>query len=237
VQTLTSISLLFSSELLDWFDRLGGPGLILLGIVDNSLIPVPGSMDAAVILLAAYHRPWWPYYAFMATVGAVVGGFLTFRLGEKGGEETLEKKIGKPKAQKVYRQFRKRGFITIVASAVMPPPFPMAPLLIAAGVMHYPLKKFFASLSLGRGIRFLAVAYLGHIYGKAIISVLSQYYKPLLYALLALAALGGIGALVYFKWYRPKRQREERERGEPVEQFPVPHHKSRESEESTKGSP
>ncbi|HTZ74384.1 MAG TPA: hypothetical protein VMB47_10720 [Candidatus Aquilonibacter sp.] len=100
-------------------------------------------------------------------------------------------------------------------------------MLIAAGVMHYPLKKFFASLSLGRGVRFLAVAYLGHVYGPAIISALSQYYKPLLYALLGLAALGGIAALLYFKWYRPKRQREERERGEPVEQFPIPHHKGR----------
>lgn len=183
-------------------------------------------MDAAVILLTAYHRSLWPYYALMATVGAVVGGFLTFRLGEKGGEETLEKKVGKKRSQKVYALFQKRGFRTIAISAMMPPPFPMAPMLIAAGVMHYPLKKFFASLSLGRGLRFLAVAYLGHVYGESIIRMLSQYYKPLLYTLIGLAALGGIGALLYFKWYRPKRQREERERGEPVEQFPIPHHKS-----------
>ncbi len=226
MQTLTSIPLLLLSELLAWFHRLGGPGLILLGLVDNSLIPVPGSMDAAVILLTAYHRSLWPYYAFMAVVGAVAGGFLTFRLGEKGGEETLERKIGKKRAEKVYARFHKRGFSTVAISAIMPPPFPMAPMLIAAGVMHYPLKKFFASLSLGRGVRFLALAYLGHIYGKSIIGLLDRYYQPLLCTLIGFAALGGIGAWLYFKWYRPKRQREERERGEPVEQFPIPHHKS-----------
>ena len=217
------ISLFLTSKVLGWFHRLGGPGLILFGLVDNSVIPLPGSMDVLVVLLSAYHRGWWPYYAFMATVGAVAGGFLTFRLGEKGEEKTLEKKIGKNRAQKAYRHFRKHGFATIVISALMPPPFPAVAMLMAAGALHYPVKKFFASLSLGRGIRFFAVAYLGHIYGNSIISMLSQYYKPLLYTLIALAAVGGIAALCYFKWYRPKRQREEKQRGQRVEQFPVPH--------------
>ena len=204
---------------------LGGPGLILVGILDNSVVPLPGSMDAMVILLASYERPLWAYYGFMATVGAVLGGFLTFRLAEKGEEEVLEKRVGKKRAEKVYRRFRRHGFSTIAISAVMPPPFPMAPVLLAAGALHYPRKKFFASLALGRAIRYLGVAYLGHVYGKAIISSVSQYYEPLLYTFIGLAVLAGIGALVYFKWYRPKRRREERERGQKVEDFPIPYHK------------
>lgn len=210
-----------------WLRGLGGPGLILIGILDNSVIPLPGSMDAMVILLASYSRPWWAYYGFMAAVGAVLGGFLTFRLGEKGEEEVLEKRIGKKRAEKVYSRFRNRGFSTIVISSIMPPPFPMTPVLLAAGALHYPRKKFFASLALGRSIRYFALAYLGRLYGKAIISSVSQYYEPLLYTFIGLAALAGIGALVYFKWYRPKRRREERERGEKVEDFPTPHHKPR----------
>ena len=53
-----------------WLERLGGLGLILLGILDNSPVPVPGSMDALTIILAAHQKAWWPYYAAMATVGA-----------------------------------------------------------------------------------------------------------------------------------------------------------------------
>src|SRR5580658_975048 len=34
-----------------WLIHLGGPGLILLGIADNSLIPLPGSTDIVTILL------------------------------------------------------------------------------------------------------------------------------------------------------------------------------------------
>ncbi len=74
---------------LRWLVHLGGPGLILLGIIDNSPIPLPGSMDAATILLAAHHRNLWVYYAIMATLGAALGGYLTYRMARKGGKETL----------------------------------------------------------------------------------------------------------------------------------------------------
>jgi membrane protein YqaA with SNARE-associated domain len=220
------LSLLLANPLWTWLHRLGGPGLIVLGILDASVIPLPGSMDVFVILLAAHHRAWWPYYGFMATVGAVVGGYFTYRLGEKGEEETLERKIGKKQAEKAYKRFANRGFLTIAVGSIMPPPFPMFPLLLASGALHYPRKKFLGALSLGRGVRFFALAYMAHVYGKVIIGWLDRYYHPLLYILIGLASAGGVGALLYFKWYRPMRQREERERGEPVEQFPFPHHRN-----------
>lgn len=214
----------FSNSVWNWLQRLGGPGLILLGLADNSIVPLPGSMDVFVILLSARAHVWWPYYGFMGTVGAVLGGFVTYRLAEKGGEETLEKKIGKQRAQKVYKRFEKHGFATVAIGAVLPPPVPIVPFLMAAGILRYPTKKFLSALTVGRGIRLFAVAYLGHIYGDAIIGWLSQYYKPLLYALIGLGIAGGITAFVYFKWYRPRKQQEERERGEKVEQFPLPGH-------------
>jgi membrane protein DedA with SNARE-associated domain len=93
---------------------------------------------------------------------------------------------------------------------------------MAAGVMQYPHKKFLAALTAGRGARYFAVAYLGSIYGRRVISFFSRYYRQTLYVLIALAALAAIAAIVYFKSYRPKAQREERERGEEVEQFPIP---------------
>src|SRR5439155_3972274 len=93
------ILLLLVNPVWKWLHRLGGPGLILLGIADNSLIPLPGSMDVFVIVLSAHQRQWWFYYAIMATVGALLGGYLTYRLAEKGGAETLERKIGRQRAE------------------------------------------------------------------------------------------------------------------------------------------
>lgn len=201
---------LFAFSLWSMLHKLGGPGLILIGLADNSVIPIPGSMDVFTIILSAHNRQWWPYYAAMATLGAVIGGYVTYRLAEKGGEETLERKIGKKRAEKVYKKFQTggRGFGTVFVGSMLPPPFPIVPVLMAAGVLQYPRKQFLSALAAGRGVRFFAVAYIGHIYGESIINFFSKYYQPVLYALIALAVLGGIGVLVYFKWWRPRQQKE-----------------------------
>ncbi len=189
-----------------WLLHLGGPGLIVVGLIDNSVIPIPGGMDVFVILLTARSRNLWMYYAAMAVVGAVIGGYLTYRLAKKGGKEGLEKKIGKNRAEKVYKRFEKGGFSTVAIGAMIPPPFPIVPVLMAAGILQYSPKKFLSALAVGRAVRFFALAYLGRLYGTAIIGWVSRYYKPFLYALIALGVLGGLGALFYFKWYRPKHQ-------------------------------
>ena len=193
-----------------WIRRLGGPGLLLLGIGDNAPFGVPaGSVDVGVILFSAHHG-WWAYfYALMATVGEVLGGYLTYHLAEKGGQKTLEKKVGKPRAEKIYKPFEKRGFMTVFTGSVLPPPFPFTSVLMAAGIMQYPRKKFFSALTAGRALRFLADAYLGRIYGQRMIDFFSRHYRPTLYFLIGLAVMTGIGALVYYKWYRPRAQRKQ----------------------------
>ncbi len=71
-----------------WIRRLGGPGLLLLGMGDNAPFGVPaGSVDVCIILFSAHHGWWAYYYASMATVGEVIGGYLTYQLSEKGGQE------------------------------------------------------------------------------------------------------------------------------------------------------
>src|SRR5437763_7647673 len=85
--------------------RMGGPGLVVLGIADNSVIPLTGSMDVLTIWLSARHRDLWPYYALMATAGAVLGGYLTYSLGRKGGKQAIERKLHKEKAEKVFARF------------------------------------------------------------------------------------------------------------------------------------
>jgi membrane protein YqaA with SNARE-associated domain len=98
-----------SGSVWKWMHRLGGPGLILLGIFDNTpfVSAPPGSVDAFVIVLSGHRHEWWAYYAFMATVGEVLGGYLTYRVAQKGGKETLEKKAGQPRAEKLYKRFEK----------------------------------------------------------------------------------------------------------------------------------
>jgi len=197
---LLAIVLLVSKKsALRWLIHLGGPGLILLGLVDNSLIPLPGSTDVVTILLAAHHREPWFYYAIMATVGALLGGYLTYRMARKGGKETLEKRFSKKKVNKVYAIFERWGFAAVAIPALLPPPFPIVPMLLAAGAMQYPTRKFLTALAVGRGIRFTILAYLGFHYGRHIVKFFSQYYWPVLIALIAFSVAGGLYGLFQYK--------------------------------------
>jgi len=194
--------------------RFGGPGLVILGLVDNSVIPLPGSMDACTILLAAaHHEPWW-YYALMATVGGVVGGYVTYRLGLKGGKEALQKRLSKKRADQVCRIFSRYGFWSVAVGAILPPPAPIVPILIAAGALQYPRKKFVAALAFGRGLRYTLLAYLGFHYGRHILGWLGRYYQPLLYILIAIALAGGAVGLYY--WLRYRRRSKNRSSATPL---------------------
>jgi membrane protein YqaA with SNARE-associated domain len=206
------IAIFAASAFRHWVFRLGGLGLILVALVDNSFIPIPGGLDVFTILLSSGRHDLWWYYAIMATVGSVMGAYLTYRIGEKGGEETLEKKIGQRRAQKVYAKVEKAGFTSIVVSVLIPPPFPIVPVLLAAGALRIPTKKFLLAVAVGRAVRFTIDAMLGIYFGRAILGFFSQYYKPALYTLIGLAVVGGIGGLIYYKHWKAKKNQQDASR-------------------------
>lgn len=180
--------------------NMGGPGLVILGIADNSVVPLTGSMDVLTIWLAARHHEPWPYYAAMATLGALVGGYITYALARRGGQEAMERKLSKRRARQVAKRFERWGFWAVAIPALLPPPFPFVPFLVAAGAGQYPRKKFLGSLALGRGIRYCIEAFLGFHYGRAILDFFRQYYQPALGVLIGLAVVGALLTVVeYFR--------------------------------------
>ena len=178
--------------------RMGGPGLVLLGIADNSVIPLTGSMDVLTIWLAARHREPWPYYALMATLGAVIGGYITYALARKGGKEAMERKLSKKRAAQFSRAFERWGFAAVAIPALMPPPFPFVPFLLAAGALQYSPKKFLTALVIGRGVRYTIAAGLGFHYGRHILRFFSRYYEPAMAVLIGLAVLGAVLSLIQY---------------------------------------
>ena len=178
--------------------RLGGPGLVLLGIADNSVIPLTGSMDVLTIWLAARHREPWPYYALMATLGAVIGGYITYALARKGGKQAMERKLSKKRATQVSQAFERWGFFAVAVPALMPPPFPFVPFLLAAGAMQYSPRKFLGALTLGRGLRYTIAAGLGYVYGNHVLRFFSRYDKPAIAILIGLAVVGAVLSLAQY---------------------------------------
>jgi membrane protein YqaA with SNARE-associated domain len=176
--------------------------LLLLGLADNSIIPLPGSMDVLTIWFAVHHHSAWWYYAMMATLGSLIGGYITYRLARKGGKGTLEHRLGKRRSQSIYKGFERWGFWAIFVPALLPPPFPFVPFLLAAGAMQYSRQKFLAALLLGRSLRYGILAYLGVIYGRHFLRFFNKYTKPTLYVLIAFSVIAGIAALVSYLRFR-----------------------------------
>lgn len=176
-----------------WIYHLGAFGLIPLGLLDASVIPLPGSMDVLTIVLAAKQPDWWVYYALMATAGSVIGNYLTYRLARKGGKETLERRLSHKNMDIVTEHFERWGFGAIAIPALLPPPMPLVPFVLAAGATKYPLKKFLAALTLARVVRYSILALLAARYGHQIISFIANHGHP---AVLAVAGVVAIAAVV-----------------------------------------
>ncbi len=187
-----------------FFLTLGGPGLILLGLLDSSVIPLPGSMDLMTILLSAHQKTYWPYYAVMATIGSVVGAYVTYRIAKKQGDKAIHDRLSARNAKRVTETFEKYGFGAIALPALLPPPMPMVPFVIAAGALQYSTKKFLAAMTLGRIARYCILAYLGATYGRRIFDVVLAHGK------VALGVTVGVAVVVAVVMYlmRPKKKRE-----------------------------
>jgi membrane protein YqaA with SNARE-associated domain len=181
-----------------WIVHLGGLGFIPLGLIDSSIIPLPGSMDVLIIVLSAHDGDFWIYYALMATVGSVIGGFITYRLARKGGKETLERKFSRRKLKKIYKIFGRWGFGAIAIAALLPPPAPMVPFLLAAGAMQYSVNKFLAALTLGRIVRYSVLAYLAARYGRHMTTFVSQLRHPIPIVAIALIAMAAVALVAIF---------------------------------------
>ncbi len=179
-----------------WLYHLGGPGLIVLGLVDQSVIPAPGSMDALLIVLTAHHRSLWPYYAAMATLGSVIGGYVTFRLARHEGRERLQQKLSHGWKKKAADFFKKWRFWALAVAALLPPPIPIVPFILAAGATNYSSRRFLSALSIGRVIRYFVLAYFANRYGRALLRIFSNYGWPIFYTLLGLAVFSAIAGII-----------------------------------------
>src|SRR3981189_3042943 len=113
----------------------------------------------------------------------------------------MERNLSRKRAQKVYQTFERWGFWAVAVPALLPPPFPFVPFLLAAGALQYERKKFLPALTLGRMVRYTLVAGLGALYGNHIVRFFSRYYKPALTILIVLACLSAILTLIKYVRY------------------------------------
>jgi membrane protein YqaA with SNARE-associated domain len=177
----------------------GGAGLFVVTFFDSSVLSFPFFPDAVVIQLCLANPARMPYYAAMAALGSLSGCLVLYWLAKKGGEAFFHRHA-KGKAEKIKEWVEANAFLSAFVPAVLPPPFPFKPFVLAEGVFQAPMKTFVLALFLGRGLRYGAEGVLAVKYGDATLGILKNHGG--MFALCTLGVLVALYLTSHFVFHR-----------------------------------
>jgi len=165
-----------SRELVHFFFHLGLVGLFIISSVDSSFIPlpIPGITDIMIVVYAANHASVI-LLVLIATAGSAAGGVFSHTVGQAGGMKFLEKNVPPRVLKRVTAWMEEHSIIAVALPAILPPPMPLSPFVLAAGALHMSRKKFMTAFTISRFVRHCIAAWLGVHYGRAVVHLWSKF--------------------------------------------------------------
>ncbi len=194
----------FSQKVMHAVIRFGYIGLFLVSIVDSSFVPlpIPGITDILLILYAAQHENL-ALLLIAATVGSALGGWFSYKVGQSGGMDFIEKRTPPRIFKRVTGWMQSHAILAVALPAILPPPAPLSPFVLAAGALKMSLTTFMVSFTSSRLLRHAIALWLGVHYGKAVLVLWAKfsekYGAPVLIAIWALILIG-VGYAFYQLW-------------------------------------
>jgi membrane protein YqaA with SNARE-associated domain len=190
-----------------FFWQLGGPGLLLLGILDSSFLFAPLGNDLLVVAMSAHDHSVarMLYYAAMSTIGSVLGCLLVDLVLRPAGEHGLEKYLPARRIGYLKQKVEHNAVWALLAASLAPPPFPFTPFIMAAAALQYPRRKMLAVTGAARMARFTALGALALIYGRRILVwAQSPVVQWILIGLIVVCVVGSVISVA--GWIRRSRK-------------------------------
>ena len=143
------------SHLLRWIMSFGGLGLFVIALVDSSVIPIPlpGSADLLLLLLTSQRgsTAWSAVWLAVCTFcGSMIGGYLAWGAGRKGGEVALGRYVPKRFLGRITGWMEKHGALSVGIATILPPPVPLMPFVVASGALGVSRGQFLVFYSIAR---------------------------------------------------------------------------------------
>ena len=159
-----------------FFRHLGVIGLLPISAVDSSFVPlpIPGVTDILLILFAAAHANVFLLIA-VATLGSAIGGFFSHAVGQAGGMAFLEKHVSKNILGRVTAWMENHAILAVSLPALLPPPMPLSPFVLAAGAAHMSRRKFMLAFTISRFLRHCIAVWIGVRYGHEFLHLWSHF--------------------------------------------------------------
>ena len=145
---------------------LGGPGLLVLALLDSSFLSVPEGNDFLIIVLSM-GGSWsnMAYYATMTTLGSIIGCSLLYWVGTRGGGY-VEKRLHRPGMRRIQSLYQRRGVLAVIIPSLLPPPTPFKVFVLSAGAFGLAFPQFLLAVAFGRGLRYFSWGALAVLYGE-----------------------------------------------------------------------
>ncbi|HWW97821.1 MAG TPA: VTT domain-containing protein [Edaphobacter sp.] len=204
------------SPFLHFLFSFGLFGVFLVSIVDSSFVPlpVPGVTDIMIIVMSAQHQSVI-LLVLLATIGSALGGYLSHLVGQRGGMAFLEKRIPPRVFKRICRWMESHAILSVALPAILPPPMPLSPFVLAAGALNMSRKKFMIAFTISRCLRHIIAAWLGIHYGRHIVrlwnALSAKYATTFLIVLWAGIAISC--AFAFWQLYKTSRAVGVRTRG------------------------
>jgi membrane protein YqaA with SNARE-associated domain len=181
-------------------------GIVLMGVLDASMVFfLPLGIDFVVIIMSARKPDLFWLYALLATIGSVMGAAGTYWIGKKAGEAGLERFV-KPRQLRRVKARLDRGAFVVAGLAIIPPPFPFTPFVLASGAFGMNPWSFFGTLAAVRAFRFSVEGALASHYGRAVLRWMkTPMFQAVVGVFIALAVVGTIVSAVLV--YRSSKRR------------------------------
>jgi membrane protein YqaA with SNARE-associated domain len=189
----------------DWALGLGGWGLFIIALLDSSFLSFPQVNDALVLVLSAKHPNAMATYVVAATLGSVVGCYLLYLVGRRGGETFLRRRFKAAHVDRALRLYQRWGVLVVFVPSLLPPPTPFKIFVLLSGAAGVHPVAFATAVGVGRGLRYLVQGYLAITYGDRALAMLGTHGTDVLLAGVVAGALLAIGWLC---WTRLRRRPE-----------------------------
>ena len=164
--------------------------LFLLAFAESSFFPIPPDVLLIAMVLVVPASAMW--YAFVCSVGSVLGGMAGYAIGWGVWEAVDGIFIGhvfsREVFDKVVQAYNDNAFITVLTAAFTPIPYKV--ITIAAGVTKISFRTLVIASVIGRSSRFFLVAGLISYFGPVMKEKIEKYFDWLALAFFALLIAG-----------------------------------------------
>ena len=170
----------------------GTLGLFTIAFLDSVMVPLPGGVDAVLLLLSASRPGWMLIYAAAATIGSTLGCVVLYRISMRAGHRALAR-FSEARQKRVKDLIDRYDVLSVLVASLLPPPFPFKLFVVSAGVFRLQILRFTMAIAAGRAFRFLLEGYLAARYGDRAKELLAQYYPAIGIGLAALIVITFVG--------------------------------------------